>query len=191
MYANNDIANQFCSATKWHRFGNYLLDIVILNVLVFIAGFAAGAVLALGLGGPAFQKLVDSPVTDWTISASIVFLYYFIFEAAWQRTPGKFITGTKVVSSDGRKLTATTIAIRTFIRFFPFEPVSFFGKESGGWHDKWSYTAVVKAKRVEREIGSTSAAISGGEKAVAVTGFSETEQDKEANAKTQEVVTSK
>ena len=44
-----------------------------------------------------------------------------------------------------------TIAKRALIRFVPFDPISFGGQKVRGWHDKWSGTYVIKAKRFERK----------------------------------------
>jgi uncharacterized RDD family membrane protein YckC len=72
--------------------------------------------------------------------------YHFIFEATLGRTPGKFLTGTRVVSSNGARASIGQILGRTLARFVPFEPLSFLfgGNPPSGWHDKWSNTRVVK-----------------------------------------------
>ncbi len=76
------------------------------------------------------------------IFSTIVF--YFIFENFWQKTPGKWITKTKVVSLDGSTPTQKQILIRSLSRFVPFEVLSFLNnKNPFGWHDKWAKTTVV------------------------------------------------
>jgi uncharacterized RDD family membrane protein YckC len=72
--------------------------------------------------------------------------YHFLFEVTLGRTPGKFLTGTRVVSADGSRASAGQILGRTLARFVPFEPFSFLfgGNPASGWHDKWSNTRVVK-----------------------------------------------
>jgi hypothetical protein len=77
----------------------------------------------------------------------LLFIYYFVFESLWQRTPAKFITGTKVVNADGSKPSIAKIAKRTAIRFIPFEGLSYLGDKACGWHDRWSQTFVIRAKR--------------------------------------------
>ena len=70
------------------------------------------------------------------------------FEAVFQRSPGKFLTGTKVVNESGGKPTFGQILGRSLCRFIPFEAFSFlFGDSSRvvGWHDKFSGTLVVKS----------------------------------------------
>ena len=83
------------------------------------------------------------------LSMLLIYLYYFVFETLWQRTPAKFITGTKVITSTGDKPTAEMIASRTLIRFIHFEAFSFLGERVHGWHDRWSNTYVIKGKRFE------------------------------------------
>ena len=69
-------------------------------------------------------------------------VYYFIFETIFQRTPAKFLSGTKVVNQDLKKPGIVSMAIRTLARFIPFEPFSIFSKK-GLWHDSLSKTYVI------------------------------------------------
>jgi hypothetical protein len=71
----------------------------------------------------------------------LLFMYYFIFESAFQRTPGKFLTNTYVVLRDGSKPGMAAIALRTISRFIPFEVFSFYG--GTWWHDRFSKTMVI------------------------------------------------
>lgn len=78
--------------------------------------------------------------------------YFLIFEGIWQRTPGKWITGTKVVMLDGSKPPFTRILGRTLCRLIPFDALSYlFGTRPVGWHDRLSHTLVVpKAYTLEQ-----------------------------------------
>jgi|GEM_PF-663845 len=135
------------ASTDLVRLGNYFFDIIILRILAFPVFFiVAIALFKFGFLNPDSLNEID-PSTEFILGLSYVFLYYFIFESLCQRTPGKLITGTKVIDIDGRKPTLGAIAIRTLIRFIPFEAFSFPGKKAYGWHDRWSETYVVKAKR--------------------------------------------
>ena len=74
------------------------------------------------------------------------FAYHLVFEAIWQRTIGKMITGTKVVSYDGGKPSFLALLGRTLARYIPFEPLSFLfdgAYSTRGWHDRLSRTLVV------------------------------------------------
>ena len=129
------------------RFGNLLFDTIIFRILIYSTIFVLAYYLVrYGLVKPVVFENID-PVIDWLVCISLWFLYDFIFEAIWQRSPAKFITGTKVITSTGVKPSAGTIAIRTLIRFVPFDGLSFCGQRVRGWHDKWSKTYVIKAKR--------------------------------------------
>ena len=89
------------------------------------------------------ERVVEQNIGIWFF-VLIAWGYYFIFESIFQRTIGKFITGTRVVDIIGDKPSVWTIAIRSLIRLIPFEPFSFLGAKVCGWHDRWSYTFVVK-----------------------------------------------
>jgi hypothetical protein len=103
------------------------------------------------LNGDSLEKWFADPNVE-RLSIPFIFFYYFAFETLWQRTPGKFITGTKVLTYDGTKPAAKTIALRTMVRFVPFEPLSLLGKEAYGWHDKWSGTVVVRTKTMQQDL---------------------------------------
>ncbi len=78
--------------------------------------------------------------------------YFIFFEGLWQRTPGKWITKTKVVNREGKSPTFGQIVGRSFARFIPFEPFSFlFGNPPRGWHDSLSGTYVVSADVTEED----------------------------------------
>lgn len=58
---------------------------------------------------------------------AVLFLYYFIFEAISARTPGKWISFSKVVQTNGKKPNILQVFIRSLIRltiidcfFYPF-----------------------------------------------------------------------
>ena len=76
------------------------------------------------------------------VPPSIYCLYYFLTEAVFHRSPAKFLTGTRVVTEDNQEPTVGQIALRTLVRFVPFEPFS--SRSGTWWHDRWSKTRVVK-----------------------------------------------
>ncbi|MBT1690299.1 RDD family protein [Dawidia soli] len=71
--------------------------------------------------------------------------YYFLFETTLAATPGKLMTESRVVDVDGDRPTPGLIVKRTFARFIPFEPLTYFVE--GLWHDELSYTRVVREKQ--------------------------------------------
>ena len=74
--------------------------------------------------------------------------YYFAFEIIFGKTPGKFITGTRVVQENGQLPEFSNILIRTLCRLIPLDPLSFLNNNLG-WHDSISKTRVIKeAKKI-------------------------------------------
>lgn len=117
------------------RFANFIIDIILFRI-------TATLLIMFFADTDFIQGLAENAVADWLFGIFLLFLYYFIFETAFQRTPAKFMTGTKVVMQDGSKPDAATIVKRTLSRFVPFEPFS--GSEGTWWHDRWTKTRVVK-----------------------------------------------
>jgi hypothetical protein len=118
------------AASQGIRIANYVVDrglILLFSSAVSMWLFADGQTL-----GPIFF--------------SVQFLYYLVFESLLQRTPGKLLTGTKVIDSTGKRPTVATAFARTIIRFVPFDEISFLGDRVYGWHDKWSKTCVVRTQ---------------------------------------------
>lgn len=74
------------------------------------------------------------------------FLYYFLFEFLVGRTPGKFVTKTKVVNINGEKPGIKNILIRTVSRLIYLDLMSFL-LGSVGMHDKFSKTYVANVNR--------------------------------------------
>jgi uncharacterized RDD family membrane protein YckC len=52
-------------------------------------------------------------------------LYFFVFEAFWSRTPGKYFFGLRVCQSDGSPCTLRSALIRTLFRIFEVNPFVF------------------------------------------------------------------
>ena len=169
-----------CIASKARRFANYVLDMILFRLLLFPTWYFIGFLAAnLGILDADTVLWLTDPIVDLSLTISSLFFYYFAFEAMWQRTPAKFITGTKVVNCDGAKPTVGTIALRTFIRLVPFEPFSFLSKEVYGWHDKWSYTLVVKAKVIKQKSNELSLQTARSEELAGATALLEKEFSKE------------
>jgi uncharacterized RDD family membrane protein YckC len=79
-------------------------------------------------------------------AVSIIFsvLYWPVFELVFNKTPGKWLTSTRVVAEDGGRPNGKQILIRSLVRWIPFEALSFVRKRRPvGWHDRWSGTRVV------------------------------------------------
>ncbi|MEO1517847.1 MAG: RDD family protein [Bacteroidota bacterium] len=122
-------------ASKGTRFANYLIDSIVAIVLVFGLLF---------LFGPEEMLLNDGGVSFNLMTYAVMIGYFVLFEGTTGKTPGKYITGTKVVTIHGDKPTLLNIVGRSFCRLIPFEAFSFLGARGVGWHDSISKTYVVK-----------------------------------------------
>jgi len=97
---------------------NFLTDTAIISLIAFI-----------------LNKVWVFYVVYWNYSyinplwifAAVLFIYYFIFESIWARTPGKWLSYTKVVDKKGLKPGFGKIFLRSIVRltvidcfFIPF-----------------------------------------------------------------------
>jgi uncharacterized RDD family membrane protein YckC len=100
--------------------------------------------IAISLGS--VNKLMDIIITSTTY-----FLYALLMEYFTKgRTIGKYITGTRAISTDGTEPTFYDYFIRNISRLVPFDAFSFLGG-GNGWHDNWSDTRVVNVKKYKAE----------------------------------------
>ena len=122
-------------AEKGARFGNYIIDIVLFIVLFLLHVLLIEAV---------FNTFPDPDSLLFSIYYLVLlFAYYFVFEYFFGKTPGKFLTKTKVVDKNGEWPGGKKILIRSLCRLIPFDNFSFlFGPF--GWHDSISGTMVVR-----------------------------------------------
>lgn len=118
--------------------GQRLVTFVLDYIGVLIVGIVSGVVLGL-LG-------VDPEGFDTLFGFVVMFGYYVGFEAALGRTPGKIIVGTRVVTLSGEEPTFGQCVGRSLARLVPFEPFSFLGRKSIGWHDRWTATRVIRTR---------------------------------------------
>lgn len=132
------------------RLGNELLDYIGYFLICIVFGVVVGIILALSGNQSLIQGFSKGGYSF--ISSFLILIFYFVFfESIWQRTPGKWLTKTKVVMKDGSKPDFKHILGRTFARLIPFEPFSFFFSHVG-WHDSLSGTLVVPASLTASEI---------------------------------------
>ncbi|MES2484984.1 MAG: RDD family protein [Bacteroidota bacterium] len=130
------------------RFANFVIDSIIFNLLA-LGISAVGNYLydvygteVLLVGPPAVGNFKYS-----MLQTLVAIVYYGLFESLTQRTPGKYITSTKVVLRDGKRPENGTILLRTICRQIPFEILSFLGRFGIGWHDTLSKTLVVDSNK--------------------------------------------
>jgi len=125
-------------ASLGRRFCTMLVDM--LCRMVFFGVLLALAALVVGP-----HRFADLSIWQrWGWGILSMFAYYVAFEAAFARTPGKFVCGTIVIDERGGPPSFKQVLGRTLARFVPFEAFSFFGEQPTGWHDTWSRTRVVR-----------------------------------------------
>ena len=134
-------------ASSGKRLANYLIDLVVFYVLVFLIAMAI-----------AFFNIQTADNDDTSFSSNglidrIIFLllygmYMFLVEALFNgKTFGKLITGTRAVKEDGTALTLKSAFLRGISRAVPFDNFSALGNPSYPWHDKWSDTYVIDERK--------------------------------------------
>jgi len=120
------------------RFLNFIIDSIAFLILVFIVGFIFDLMIPRGENTPlefiGFLTVVVS-----------FFGYYIFMENKYQKTIGKFITKTKVVTKLNDKPELRDIVIRTICRLIPFDRISYLFMKNG-FHDSISKTLVIKDK---------------------------------------------
>jgi len=97
---------------------NFLVDTIIIAIIA-IFGFNGFNVYAKVYGYPSLNF--------WLCFACTLFIYYTLFETIFARTPGKWITYSKVINKQGLKPSFVSIIIRSMVRlilidmfFIPF-----------------------------------------------------------------------
>jgi uncharacterized RDD family membrane protein YckC len=83
------------------------------------------------------------PINFWWFIAGVLLLYYSFFEIIWARTPGKWLSGCKVVNKDGGRPSIWQFFGRSLLRLIVIDFFfnAFWGKPL---HDKWTRTEVVE-----------------------------------------------
>lgn len=130
-------------ASLVQRFVHNMVDSIVMYIFAFAVGFIAVAFFGEDTG--------------LIIGLIAFFGYHLIFEAIFQKTIGKMLTGTKVVSVTGEKPSFLALLGRTFARYIPFEPLSFLFYGSYptlGWHDRLSGTLVVPKSLTPEQVKS-------------------------------------
>lgn len=135
---------RFGPAGSGRRFLNYILDQFGQAGTGFVIAFGLGMLEAMGfITGFSDWMNEENTFNSLIFGILVALIYYYLFEVTFGRTPAKWITGTKVVTLTGGKPLALQVLGRTFARIVPFEPFSFLGGNTSGWHDRWSGTLVV------------------------------------------------
>lgn len=115
-------------ATKGIRFTNFIIDRVIFNLFFFAIGFL-GVLIDKAIGSYYFTNLFIkvsevNRLVDILVTSVLFSIYTFLMEYFTQgRTIAKYITGTKVITTDGQTPTLNEFLSEIFqeqSRLMPF-----------------------------------------------------------------------
>ena len=141
-------------ATRGQRLLNCILD---LSIIYIFGVSAAASVHIIGdmtnnYGLSAWVENMPKPI-KLVLWLAIMLLYYILTEFYLSRTVAKYITKTVVVMEDGSRPDMNTILKRSLCRLIPIDALTFFNKDSRGWHDTYSHTYVVKKHKFNNKKG--------------------------------------
>jgi uncharacterized RDD family membrane protein YckC len=126
-------SNHLASSGK--RFGNYIIDLIIMYILIIIVFI----IIFAGTG----DANIGKPLL-YLVAIIVQICYYTILESATGKSIGKMITKTKVTNGDFSRPSVGSIFKRSLCRLIPFEAFSFLGSSSpAGWHDTITETWVI------------------------------------------------
>jgi len=144
-------------AKKLHRFAANLIDYVLLNAVLTVAGnifgFAFGLIAGLsGMGEDGFV-LTLIPLIFIVMYVGIYFYYVYFPMKFGGQTLGKKALKLHIVREDGQELTTKTLVVREMIGksfltsiLLGFPLLLIFGKKRQCMHDKMVKTIVVSEK---------------------------------------------
>jgi uncharacterized RDD family membrane protein YckC len=131
---NQYFASMQVEANKGARVGNVITDTICVFIIYSIIEIVY-SILYTAL-------YEDYPFIPGFLFYLIYSAYYFLFEQFVGATPGKMLTGTVVRNYDGSKPSVKRIFLRSVLRIFPHDQLSFLCGATG-LHDELSKTKVV------------------------------------------------
>ena len=133
-------------ASKQKRVLNWIIDLLIMKFIIVIVLYFLNSYT---IANRIYSFDMIERYLFWSI---IIFVYYATIEFFLSRSLAKYFTKTIVVMEDGSKPDITTILVRTLVRIFPFEPLSFLRGRALGLHDEKSKTFVVVKSKLEQQM---------------------------------------
>jgi len=142
----------------WLRLGAGLLDVVALNLVLFIFFYAIAGLASLS------SSHGNGPLVEYfsllTMSIIIIPCYIYYDTSSWQATPGKLAVGLIVVDRNGHALSIKQAVVREFSKILSALPLGMgfimiaFSKERQALHDRLaeSYVVFKKPKPIRNEV---------------------------------------
>lgn len=130
-------------ASSGKRLANYLIDIVVFYLFIFVFAFVI-AYLAPDILDPFVEESPGFNLLDRLVSLILYGLFMSLVEIIFKgKSVGKFITKTRAVNLDGTPISAATAFGRGFSRAVPFCAFSALGDVCNPWQDRWTNTIVI------------------------------------------------
>lgn len=130
------------------RFVNFIIDTIALYAFSYIIGILLGIVLIVVNRDTGFFES-ERGVSQLLLFFSGYLFYAFFYSLAEGltkgRSPGKYVTRTRVIRADGSRISIKDAIMRSLSRLVPFEAFSALGGMP--WHDTWTNTSVVKIRK--------------------------------------------
>jgi uncharacterized RDD family membrane protein YckC len=121
-------------ATKGARIGNAIVDTICVVIIYYLIEVLYTIV---------YVAIFDEyPSVPGFLFYLIYSSYYFLFEQFSGTTPGKLLTRTVVRNYDGSKPSVKQMLLRSVLRIFPHDQLSFLCGATG-LHDELSKTTVI------------------------------------------------
>ena len=136
------LETNYVFASRFKRLANYVIDLAIFSGFLYFTG-----ILYLLQSADAPDNIEISPGLDILDVFTIITLYIifmFIQETFLKgKSIGKFITGTRAVTLDEKRITVYAALKRSIIRAIPFCAFSAFSSPCAPWQDVWTSTKVI------------------------------------------------
>jgi uncharacterized RDD family membrane protein YckC len=136
----DELLTQPLRPARWtKRLANVVIDTVFFFIIMLVVGF----VLAILIPDTEQGVEPSNPWVDQLIGSLMLAGYYIVFEGWLGKTPGKMITRTRVVTTDGQSPSVNAIIGRNLVRLIPFDALTFIAQTPIGLHDRLAHTMVV------------------------------------------------
>ncbi|GAB3496658.1 hypothetical protein GCM10027341_15770 [Spirosoma knui] len=126
--------------TRWtKRLAIMFIDLFFFYIIVLPTFFI------LALINPTIIDVMANinPLVERLVVTLLLVTYYILFEGLLGKTPGKLITRTKVVTTEGETPTLTQLIGRNLARVIPLDALTFIRSTPVGMHDRLAGTLVV------------------------------------------------
>lgn len=133
-------------ASQGQRLANLFIDTIIFYLLIFVTSMLLFLLISIVSNRDTVMELANSDLFIYTITYLTILLYFIVFEFFLQKTIGKYVSKTLVVTEFGEKPTLSQIIGRSFARLIPFDVFTYLGAKGRGWHDTLPNLYVVDEK---------------------------------------------